>query len=130
MVKNEIKNKNQNKNEIKTEKKMVVKTEKKMETEKKQSDVRSFGKISGYATRGKIFTGKVVSDKMSRTVVVQWERRHFVPKYQRYEKRRTKVKAHNPKELNAKLGDIVTIAETRPISKTKNFVVVKIQGAE
>ena len=76
--------------------------------------------------RGRKFTGTVVSDKMSRTVTVQWERKKYIPKYERYEKRRTKVKAHNPDTINAKTGDIVIIEETRPISKTKNFIVTQI----
>ncbi|MCF7871817.1 30S ribosomal protein S17 [Candidatus Woesearchaeota archaeon] len=76
--------------------------------------------------RGRKFTGTVVSDKMSKTVTVEWERRKYDPKYERYEKRKTKVKAHNPENINAKTGDKVIIAETRPISKTKNFIVLKI----
>lgn len=81
--------------------------------------------------RGKSFTGKVVSAKMHRTVVVEWERRTLVPKFERYEKRRSKVSAHNPDEIAAKEGDIVKIQETRPLSKTKNFVVVEVvQRAE
>lgn len=78
------------------------------------------------STRGRKFTGKVISDKMSKTVTVQWERRKYIPKYERYEKRRTKVKAHNPEEINAKKGDFVIIMETRPLSKTKNFIVTQI----
>lgn len=80
---------------------------------------------STFRTHGRTFTGKVVSDKMHRTVTVQWERRHYVPKYQRYQRRYSKVKAHNPDEIDAKVGDIVTVMETKPISKTKNFVVIK-----
>lgn len=76
--------------------------------------------------RGRKFTGKVISDKMSRTVTVQWERKKYIPKYERYEKRRSKVKAHNPDDIGAEEGDIVLIEETRPISKTKNFIVTKI----
>jgi ribosomal protein uS17 len=76
-------------------------------------------------THGRTFTGIVVSGKMSRTVTVAWERRHYVPKYQRYERRYSKVKAHNPDSIDAKVGDKVTIMETRPISKTKNFIVIK-----
>lgn len=76
--------------------------------------------------RGKKFTGVVVSDKMSRTVTVMWESRRYIPKYERYEKKRTKVKAHNPDEIDAKKGDLVIIEETRPISKTKNFMVIEI----
>ncbi len=82
-------------------------------------------------TRGRSFTGKVVRAKMHKTVVVEWERRVLIPKFERYEKRRSKVAAHNPEEIDAKEGDIVRIEETRPISKTKNFVVAEIlQKAE
>jgi small subunit ribosomal protein S17 len=75
------------------------------------------------ATRGRTFVGKVISNKMTKTVTVEWERKKFVPKYQRYEKRRTRVKAHDP--FGLKVGDMVEIVETRPISKTKNFLVTK-----
>ncbi len=78
-----------------------------------------------FRTHGRTFMGTVVSDKMHRTVTVQLERRSYVPKYQRYERRFSKMKAHNPDEIDAKLGDRVTIMETRPLSKTKNFVVIK-----
>ena len=75
--------------------------------------------------RGRVFKGKVVSDKMNKTIVVEWERRFYIPKYERFEKRWTKVKAHNPSCINAKTGDFVLLAETRPISKTKHFVVIQ-----
>ena len=75
---------------------------------------------------GKTFTGTVVSDKMHKTVVVEWERRILIPKFQRYKKRRSKVKAHNPEEINAKEGDIVRVQETRKLSKTKNFIVTEV----
>lgn len=75
------------------------------------------------ATRGRKFVGTVVSDKMQKTVTVEWERRKYVPKFQRYEKRRTRVKAHDT--LGCKVGDRVEIAETRPRSKTKTFTVVR-----
>ncbi len=78
------------------------------------------------STRGRKFIGEVISDKMSKTVTVQWDRTKYIPKYERYEKRRTKVKAHNPESINAEKGDIVKIEETRPISKTKNFIVTEI----
>ncbi|MBU3967416.1 MAG: 30S ribosomal protein S17 [Euryarchaeota archaeon] len=76
--------------------------------------------------RGQVLSGVVVSDKMNRTVVVQ---RAFVKKnvkYERYEKRKTKVHAHNPPCLNAKEGDNVMIAECRPLSKTKSYVVIEV----
>jgi len=76
--------------------------------------------------RGRKFVGVVISDKMSKTVTVQWEKRKYIPKYERYEKSRTKVKAHNPDEIDAKKGDTVKIEEIRPLSKTKNFIVTEI----
>lgn len=76
--------------------------------------------------RGRIFTGTVTSAKMQKTVSVEWPRRTFNNKYERFEMRRTTVKAHNPESIDAKEGDIVRIAETRPLSKTKNFVVIEV----
>ena len=80
--------------------------------------------------RGRILTGVVTSDKMSKTVTVSWERRVYVPKYERYEKRKSKVNAHNPDCIDAKKGDVVRISETRPLSKTKHFAVIEIMGKE
>lgn len=78
--------------------------------------------------RGRIFTGTVVSDRMSKTAVVEWPRTHYLTKYERYEKRRTKLKVHNPECINAKEGHKVKIAECRPLSKTKNFVIIEDMG--
>ncbi|MFH1072948.1 MAG: 30S ribosomal protein S17 [Nanoarchaeota archaeon] len=75
---------------------------------------------------GRQFTGSIISDKMHKTVTVHWERRKYITKFERYEKRQSTVKAHNPPCLNAKKGDKVIIMETRPLSKTKNFTVIQI----
>jgi small subunit ribosomal protein S17 len=80
--------------------------------------------------RGRTFSGVVVSSKMHKTVVVEWYRTVYLAKYERYEKKRTKIKAHNPACQNAKEGDLVSIAECRPLSKTKNFVVIQIEGKD
>jgi small subunit ribosomal protein S17 len=77
--------------------------------------------------RGQVFGGVVVSDKMKSTVVVMREFEKKIAKYERYEKRRSKIHAHNPSCLHAKKGDIVKIAECRPLSKTKSFVVVEVE---
>lgn len=82
------------------------------------------------SVRGRKFTGTVVSTKMRKTAVVEFDRLYFLPKYERYEKRRTKLKIHNPECINAKDGDIVNIMECRPLSKTKNFVIIKNLGQE
>ncbi len=75
--------------------------------------------------RGRQFTGEVISSKMHKTATVQWDRAYFLPKYERYEKRKTMVKAHNPGCIDAEEGDFVRISETRPLSKTKNFVIIE-----
>lgn len=77
-------------------------------------------------TRGRTFKGVVVSSKAQKTVTVEWNRRVYVPKYERYQNKRSKVKAHNPEEIDAKEGDTVIINECRPISKTKKFVVTEV----
>jgi len=75
--------------------------------------------------RGKIIVGVVESDKMKNSVVVRRDYLHYIKKYMRYEKRRSKILAHNPPCIGAKQGDIVKIAECRPISKNISFVVVE-----
>jgi len=76
--------------------------------------------------RGKLLEGVVVSDKMDKTVIVQRDYLHYVPKYMRYERRRSRIPAHNPPCINARKGDRVLIGECRPISKTVAFCVVKV----
>ena len=80
--------------------------------------------------RGKQFTGVVVSSKMQKSVSVEWGDKIFIPKYERYKKTKTKVIAHNPDCIGAVEGDQVKIIECRPLSKTKNFVVVQVIGKE
>jgi small subunit ribosomal protein S17 len=79
------------------------------------------GKLS---VRGRTFGCVVVSTRSHLTAIVMRKYHQFVPKYQRYERRRSKLVAHNPSCIAAKEGDEVVVAECRPISKTKKFVVV------
>lgn len=79
---------------------------------------------------GKQFTGKVVSDKMQHSVLVEWVGWRFIPKYERYKKTRTRIAVHNPPCLNVVEGDIVKIGECRPLSKTKTFVVLGVLGKQ
>ncbi len=76
--------------------------------------------------RGRIFEGVVKSDKMAKTVTVEWSRMIKIPKYNRYIVKRSRVKAHNTECINARVGDKVLISECRPLSKTKKFVVIKV----
>lgn len=82
----------------------------------------------GLSVRGRLFEGVVVSDKMQKTVTVEVEHVHKVRKYERYERRTSKIHAHNPPCINAQAGDRVKIAECRRLSKTKAFVVVQKVG--
>ncbi|MBU0662114.1 MAG: 30S ribosomal protein S17 [Candidatus Diapherotrites archaeon] len=80
--------------------------------------------------RGNIFTGRVVSAKADKTVTVERKITQWIAKYERYKKKRSKVYAHNPACINAKEGDIVQIGETRKLSKTKGFVVLRLATEE
>ena len=82
------------------------------------------------SVRGRQFAGTVISTKMRKTAVIEFERLHFLKKYERYEKRRTKLKVHNPECIDAKDGDVVNVIECRPLSKKKNFVIIKKLGQE
>ncbi len=83
------------------------------------------GKVS---VRGRIFNGTVSTAKAPRTVSVERDYLHYHPKYNRYERRRSKLLAHNPPCIAAVAGDKVTIAECRPMSKEVNFVIVERMG--
>jgi len=77
--------------------------------------------------RGRIFTGKVIRAKVPKNAIIEWSWNRQVPKYERYEKRRTRITVHNPICINAQVGDTVKIMETKKISKTKNFVIIEKQ---
>lgn len=68
--------------------------------------------------------GLVTSDGMQKTVVVRVERQVRHPKYRRYVRRRSKFLAHD--DLGARVGDVVRIVETRPLSARKRWRVVEI----
>ena len=74
---------------------------------------------------GKVLSGKVVSVKMKDTMVVAVERFVKHPKYEKYIQITKRYKAHDVGNQK-KLGESVTIKETRPISKDKNFIVVNV----
>lgn len=82
-----------------------------------------YGELS---VRGQVIEGTVASTAMDRSVVVEREYDVYVPKYDRYMKRRSRVPAHVPGVLDPQEGDTVRIAECRPLSKTKSHVVVEV----
>lgn len=80
--------------------------------------------------RGRSFTGTIIAARMQRTATVEWMREIKVPKYERYMKSRSRIKAHNPDCIKAEEGDIVKIMECRPLGKTVNFTIVEKLGKE
>ena len=74
--------------------------------------------------RGQIFEGEVVADGMDKSAVIRRERLVFIPKYERYLKRTSRMSVHSPPCIDAKVGDQVTVMECRPLSKTISFTIV------
>ncbi len=72
----------------------------------------------------KIYSGKVISNKMEKTVVVAVTRLFQHPVYKKTMKRVTKFKVHDEKN-KCNIGDTVKIVETRPLSKEKRWVVIE-----
>ncbi|MEK6938882.1 MAG: 30S ribosomal protein S17 [Nanoarchaeota archaeon] len=73
------------------------------------------------------FTGKVVKKDINHSATIEWFRPNYVHKYERYELKRSRLRVHNPACLNAEIGQEVLVAKTRPLSKTKNHVVIQIK---
>lgn len=86
--------------------------------------------VASITTRGRTFVGVIVSAKMAKTATLEFDRLHFIPKYQRYEKRRTRLKVHNPETIAAKEGDKVRVMECRKLSKTKSFIIIEKLGGD
>lgn len=76
--------------------------------------------------RTRTATGKVVSDKMDKTITVLIERKVKHPIYGKYMIRSSKLHAHD-EQNECKAGDVVTISETAPYSKTKTWKLEKIE---
>ena len=72
----------------------------------------------------KIYTGKVISNKMDKTIVVAVTRLYQHSKYKKTVKRVTKFKAHDDKNT-CQIGDMVKIIETIPLSKEKRWIVIE-----
>ena len=79
---------------------------------------------SDVTIRGAILKGLVISTKMERTIIVRRDYLRYVKKYRRYEKRHRNIPAHCSPCFDVKEGDIVTIGQCRPLSKTVRFNVI------
>ncbi len=76
-------------------------------------------------TTARTLSGRVVSNKMDKTIVVMIERKVKHPLYGKIIKRSTKLHAHDENN-ECNIGDTVTVVESRPLSKTKSFSLVSI----
>ena len=81
--------------------------------------------MSDIQTSSRTLTGRIVSDKIDKTITVLIERRVKHPVYGKILTKSTKIKAHD-EDNGARLGDLVTIAECRPVSKHKAWTLVNI----
>ncbi len=75
---------------------------------------------------GRVLEATVVSAKAHKTAKVDKVRSFYLTKFERYEKRHTRILVHNPPCINAKAGDEVRIMESRPLSKTKHFIIIEV----
>ena len=83
---------------------------------------------SDVAIRGRIFKGVVLSNKMHRSVTIRRDYLHFIKKYNRFEKRHNNVPCHlSPAFGRVKIGDVVTVGQCRPLSKTVKFNVIRVE---
>jgi small subunit ribosomal protein S17 len=92
---------------------------------RKSCDDRNCPFHGALKVRGRILEGTVIGAKMDKSVIVKRNYQFYVPKFKRYERRHGHIPAHNPPCLSAKEGDVVKVAECRPISKTVSFVVIE-----
>ncbi len=75
---------------------------------------------------GRTVTGRVVSDKMNKTITVLFERRVKHPVYGKYITKSSKLHAHDENN-DCGIGDTVTIQASRPLSKTKSWTLVRVE---
>ena len=85
--------------------------------------------MSNEQTTSRTATGKVVSNKMDKTIVVLVERKVKHPKYGKYITRSTKLYAHDA-DNKCNIGDTVKVKETRPYSKTKTWELLEVVSGQ
>ena len=76
-------------------------------------------------TRGRTFQGKVIK-KFSKRITLEFERTIYIPKYERYLKKKTKIHARIPEGMEVSKGDLIKVRECRPLSKIIHFLVIDI----
>ncbi len=92
-----------------------------------QVNIEKSGVVERQSSRTVI--GKVISDKMNKTIVVQVERKVKHPQYGKYVRRFSKMYVHD-EENTSRVGDLVRIQQSRPLSKTKRWKLVEVLKRE
>ena len=77
-------------------------------------------------TRGRVFRGEVIK-KFDTRVVIEFERTVRVAKYERFTKKKTRIHAKIPENMEVEIGDFVKVRECRPISKIIHFIVTEVR---
>lgn len=75
-----------------------------------------------------LMQGKVIKKDINHSATIELHKLHYLPKYERSEIRRVRMRVHNPACIDAPIGAKVTVARTRPLSKTKNHIIIQILG--
>ena len=103
------------------EKKKARKTEKKIEAK-----MTSSANNSVVGTRGRVFQGKVIR-KIHNRIAIEFERTVYIPKFESYMKKKTRIHARLPDNLkDVQIGDLVKVQECRPLSKIIHFMVIEL----
>jgi len=101
-----------------------------MTKEKKPAEKEKTIVAGTVGTRGRTFQGPVTK-KFPKRVVIEIERTVHVPKYERFYKKKTKLHARVPENMEVNIGDVIRIRECRPLSKIIHFIVIeKVKSAE
>jgi len=96
-----------------------------VKTPEKTCDDKNCPFHGSLSVRGQVLKGVVESVEMDGSILVRKDYFNYVPKYERYEKRRSHYPAHLPACMEVEEGDNVKIMECRPISKSVSFVVIE-----
>ncbi len=109
-----------------TTKKTVLGVEAPAKPEQYDRNCPFYGEL---AVKPETMVGTVVKKDTHGSATIEWARSVSVPKYERSEKRTSRMRVHNPNSVNAQIGQKVLVARTRPISKTKHHVILKVLDA-
>ena len=107
-----------------------AKEEKKAKKENVKENVAAASVAAPISVRGRVFEG-FVTKKFHKRVVVEFERTVFVQKYERFSKKKTRLHARLPDNMDVNIGDYVKVQETRRLSKIIHFIVIeKVRSAD